>query len=700
MDKININNPTPEIGPYTKLTPFRFWCQKVLPLVYDESLSYYELLCKVVDYLNKTMEDVDNMIDDMGEFRDAYTDFTGQVKDAVEGLESFVNNYFENLDVQEEINNKLDAMAEAGYFSTLFTTLFTDDIITEAGNVTSAWIVANLLQETGYVIDASLTVANAAADAKSVGDALNQRIKYSEGILPVYPSINLLNKYELEEGYWYNTSGVKTPITDENPFATSPLIPVNENTKYTTIGIQSIAYFDSNKQFISFENTASVYYLQHITPANTAYVGLNTRKAWYNIAVYCKGIYNGPYISGEGKLSIEQTQGLPDLLNEKLDYIVGKNLFDKSGNKTPITTGFYRAYGYGSWEANADFEVATFKVTGGENYVVNTWNTHICFFSDENATHYLSGFLVSVANGKTFTVPANAKTMSASFAISAANTFQIEHGTTETAYEAFKYGIDVSHVFGATLHVGQAREFSTIQSAINAASNGDTILIDAGTYVESLDMVGKYLHLIGTGRDSTIVTYSGDDYYYPPLEASKGLIENLSFITTATEKAEGAIDTAYCVHIDYDDEINSALQFVNCYFESPIRPTVGIGLRENFTLNFTNCKFKSSVYPVYCHEQQANNKTGQRIELVDCSIQSTGATSAIHLQESRAYSGNEVTILMQRCIAKANGVSGNNIISAVTYPNNETPTGSNYLNLNSFYLDKMSALNNENILNY
>lgn len=34
----------PAMGNYADLKPFRFWCQKVLPLVYDESLSYYELL--------------------------------------------------------------------------------------------------------------------------------------------------------------------------------------------------------------------------------------------------------------------------------------------------------------------------------------------------------------------------------------------------------------------------------------------------------------------------------------------------------------------------------------------------------------------------------------------------------------------------------------------------------------------------------
>lgn len=37
---------------------FKFWCQKVLPLVYDESLSYYEVLCKVVHYINHMIDDL------------------------------------------------------------------------------------------------------------------------------------------------------------------------------------------------------------------------------------------------------------------------------------------------------------------------------------------------------------------------------------------------------------------------------------------------------------------------------------------------------------------------------------------------------------------------------------------------------------------------------------------------------------------
>lgn len=38
---------------YVPLHEFKVWCQKVIPLVYDESLSYYEVLCKVLEYLNQ-----------------------------------------------------------------------------------------------------------------------------------------------------------------------------------------------------------------------------------------------------------------------------------------------------------------------------------------------------------------------------------------------------------------------------------------------------------------------------------------------------------------------------------------------------------------------------------------------------------------------------------------------------------------------
>lgn len=48
---------------------FRFWCQKVLPLVYDESLSYYEVLCKVVKYINELIASDKEIIEDINALR-------------------------------------------------------------------------------------------------------------------------------------------------------------------------------------------------------------------------------------------------------------------------------------------------------------------------------------------------------------------------------------------------------------------------------------------------------------------------------------------------------------------------------------------------------------------------------------------------------------------------------------------------------
>lgn len=52
----------------------RFWCHKILPLVYDDSLSYYEVLCKMREALVKVIEDVANIEDTCGKYSVEYDD--------------------------------------------------------------------------------------------------------------------------------------------------------------------------------------------------------------------------------------------------------------------------------------------------------------------------------------------------------------------------------------------------------------------------------------------------------------------------------------------------------------------------------------------------------------------------------------------------------------------------------------------------
>ena len=58
----------------------------------------------------------------------------------------------------------------------------------------------------------------------------------------------------------------------------------------------------------------------------------------------------------------------------------------------------------------------------------------------------------------------------------------------------------------ATLRVGTGQTYATIQAAINASANGDEVLVEPGTYLESLDTKGKLITVRGrTGMQNTYV---------------------------------------------------------------------------------------------------------------------------------------------------------------------------------------------------
>ena len=83
---------------YIDLQPFQAWVQQSLPAVYDDSLSYTDLLAKTLAYINSLIENNTKLSSDMIE---AY---------------NYINNYFDNLDVQNEINNKIENMVQDGTF--------------------------------------------------------------------------------------------------------------------------------------------------------------------------------------------------------------------------------------------------------------------------------------------------------------------------------------------------------------------------------------------------------------------------------------------------------------------------------------------------------------------------------------------------------------------------------------------------------
>lgn len=94
---------TPNVSAVGQRDKFKLRCQKILPTVFDGSLTYYELLSKVVATLNDIISGLNEYDENMTSLVEAYR-----------LLEEYVNTYFESLDVSKEINGKLDNMADDG----------------------------------------------------------------------------------------------------------------------------------------------------------------------------------------------------------------------------------------------------------------------------------------------------------------------------------------------------------------------------------------------------------------------------------------------------------------------------------------------------------------------------------------------------------------------------------------------------------
>lgn len=119
------------VVPIINLLPIRFHSFKVLPLVYTESLSYYEDICKCVNSINETIEAVNNLntaVTDISSTVNTHTTminelatnvsiFEANVNKSIEQMNETLASYdgkFNNLEneLKTEIDNNIKALRE------------------------------------------------------------------------------------------------------------------------------------------------------------------------------------------------------------------------------------------------------------------------------------------------------------------------------------------------------------------------------------------------------------------------------------------------------------------------------------------------------------------------------------------------------------------------------------------------------------
>ena len=174
-----MNNNNINLKPTEKMGYINFWCQKVIPLVFDDSLSYYEAICKFMQKLNEVISALNNNAECIDELQGKYIilqknfdalevkweefktyienkfntfkteittkeeNFETTINNEFNSFKTYVENYLNNIDVQSYVNIKIDQLAESGYFSTLLTNLGFNPDNYLAKNNTTVYVPTN-----------------------------------------------------------------------------------------------------------------------------------------------------------------------------------------------------------------------------------------------------------------------------------------------------------------------------------------------------------------------------------------------------------------------------------------------------------------------------------------------------------------------------------------------------------------------------
>ena len=108
-------------------------------------------------YTNFHELNLDGMIKILREMQDEWA----ATKTEWENVEAYIQNYFNNLDVSQEINDKLNKMAADGSLALL--------LEPTATTVINNWLAAHITQPTTPPLDDTLLIHNAAAESAAAG---------------------------------------------------------------------------------------------------------------------------------------------------------------------------------------------------------------------------------------------------------------------------------------------------------------------------------------------------------------------------------------------------------------------------------------------------------------------------------------------------------------------------------------------------
>lgn len=135
-------------------------------------------------------------------------------------------------------------------------------------------------------------------------------------------------------------------------------------------------------------------------------------------------------------------------------------------------------------------------------------------------------------------------------------------------------------------------DYTTIQAAVDAASDYDEILVMPGTYEEAVIVSNKYIYIRGLDPNTTkLVNHSGA-YATCPLQMCTGVLENMTVYHQKT--GEVSVNRyGYAIHLDQVWGTRMQLRnftIRNCIVISDFATTIGCGVVDGCRVIIDGCK--------------------------------------------------------------------------------------------------------------
>lgn len=213
---------------FKRISMFKWWVQKTMPAIYDDSLSYYELLSKVVHKLSEMIDIINEQSAEIESLRSDYQSFTTNITNIVNNAISEMNEMYEEFttninasfdEFRTQIENRITQLAndlDAQYtafvntvnhnfaeFTAMLIAMFDAlklDIDIKLGNLIIPTITYS--EDVATVDGALMTTSNFVANTPNVLDVLEGYKGYQLEI----PMNTTLNVSHLE-GYQSNVVG-------------------------------------------------------------------------------------------------------------------------------------------------------------------------------------------------------------------------------------------------------------------------------------------------------------------------------------------------------------------------------------------------------------------------------------------------------------------------------------------------------------